>query len=106
MDKVKFHDAAREEYVESYCWYFERGCHIAEAFEREVERALGALMEAPECWPVYVGKWRRILLRRFPFALVYSHQAGIITVIAVMHTRRCPGYWKKRRIDVVPSLGR
>jgi hypothetical protein len=36
MDKVIFHDAAREEYVESYCWYFERGCHIAEAFEHEV----------------------------------------------------------------------
>jgi plasmid stabilization system protein ParE len=105
MGKVIFHDAAREEFVESFCWYFERGGNIAEAFEHEVERALGLLLEAPERWSVYVVKWRRILLRRFPFALIYSHQAGVITVIAVMHTRRRPGYWKKRKIDVVPSLG-
>jgi len=45
MDKIIFHDAAREEFIESYYWYFERGRHIAEAFEHEVERALGALQE-------------------------------------------------------------
>jgi toxin ParE1/3/4 len=104
MDKIHFHDAAREEYIESYFWYFERGRHIAEAFEREVDRALNILVEAPDLWPLYVGTWRRILLRRFPFALVYGKQDGIITIIAVMHTKRHPGYWKKRMLDVVPGF--
>lgn len=37
MDKPFIHEDARAEYVESYVWYHERGSHIVEAFEREVE---------------------------------------------------------------------
>ena len=69
MDKPFIHEDARAEYVESYVWYHERGSHIAEAFEREVEHALQSLLNSPDRWPVYVGRWRRILLRRFPFGI-------------------------------------
>ncbi len=103
MDRIDFHAAARQEYVESYAWYYERGSHIAEAFEHEVERALEVILEAPERWPLYVGRWRRILLRRFPFGIVYGRRNDGIVVIAVMHTKRRPGYWKQRTLDVVPG---
>ncbi len=96
MAEIRFHDAAREEYLESYLWYFERGIHIAATFEHEVDLALQAILEKPEQWPVYTGKWRRILLRRFPFAIIYKQADTLITVIAVMHTSRRPGYWKAR----------
>ena len=56
MHKPVIHDDARAEYIESYVWYHERGRHIAEAFEREVEHSLEALYEFPDRWPVYVGK--------------------------------------------------
>ena len=42
--------------MESYVWYHERGIHIAEAFEREVEHALELLQNSPDRWPVYVGR--------------------------------------------------
>lgn len=98
MDKPKpvIHHDARAEYIESYAWYHERGSHIAEAFEREVEHALEALQEFPDRWPEYVGPWRRIFLRRFPFGIVYRVIEKQIVVIAIMHTKRKPGYWQKR----------
>ena len=101
MHKLFIHDDARTEYIESYAWYSERGGHIAEAFEREVEHALEALQEVPDRWPVYVGTWRRMLLRRFPFGIVYGVMDNQIVVIAIMHTRRKPGYWKNRMFDVL-----
>ena len=103
MDSLVIHGDARAEYIESYVWYHERGPHIAEAFEREVEHTLEALQEFPEHCPVYVGKWRRILLRRFPFGIVYGFIDNRIVVVAIMHTRRKPGYWKKRIFDVLPN---
>lgn len=99
MDKPLIHDDARAEYIESYVWYHERGAHIAEAFEREVEHALDTLQKFPERWSVYVGRWRRILLRRFPFGIVYGIIDNQIVVVAIMHTRRKPGYWKNRIFD-------
>lgn len=103
MNKLLVHDDARAEYVESYVWYHERGSHIAEAFEREVEHAIELLADFPDRWPLYVGSWRRVLLRRFPFGLVYGVRDNRIVVIAIMHTRRKPGYWKNRMLDVLPD---
>jgi plasmid stabilization system protein ParE len=103
MDKLFIHEDAQIEYVESYAWYHERGNHIAEAFEREVEHALAVLHDAPDRWPAYIGKWRRILLRRFPFGIVYGIMDKKIVVVAIMHTRRKPGYWKNRLFDALPN---
>jgi plasmid stabilization system protein ParE len=99
MDRLTFHDDAREEYVAGYIWYYERGSHIADAFEREVEYALSIIREAPGRWPNYGDNWRRVVLRRFPYAIVYGEYEGDIVIMAVMHTKRRPGYWKDRTSD-------
>ncbi len=39
---------------------------------------------------------RRILLKRFPYAVIYLPLHNKIVVIAVMHQRRRPDYWKTR----------
>jgi len=39
---------------------------------------------------------RRVLVRGFPFALVYLELAEEIRVIAVAHAKRRPGYWRRR----------
>jgi hypothetical protein len=38
--EIIFHPEASEEYAAAYAWYHERGSHLAEAFERETERAV------------------------------------------------------------------
>lgn len=57
---VLFHPAAMDEYIASYIWYHERGSHLAAAFEHEIERAVRLIIEAPERWQIYVGKYRRV----------------------------------------------
>jgi hypothetical protein len=54
----------------------------------------------PECRPVFgvnpdLGV-RRVRTKRFPYAVVFIELAERIRVIAVMHERRRPGYWKDR----------
>ncbi len=39
---------------------------------------------------------RRRLMQRFPFGVVYEVETENISVIAIMHLRRRPGYWKRR----------
>jgi len=39
---------------------------------------------------------RRCLVNRFPFGVLYSVEPTSIFVIAVMHHRRRPDYWKNR----------
>ena len=44
------------------------------------------------------GGFRIFWLRRYPFGLVYHVMEGNITVYAVAHVRRQPGYWRNRRL--------
>jgi toxin ParE1/3/4 len=44
------------------------------------------------CHEVY----RRINLNRFPYAIIYRPDGDDIYVIAVMHEKRHPDYWKHR----------
>ncbi len=93
---VIFHPEASQEYLATYLWYYEKGIHLAESFEREVDRSIRLIVESPKRWPIYLKKIRRVLVRRFPYLLMYSVQGQTINIIAVAHAHRKPGYWRKR----------
>jgi plasmid stabilization system protein ParE len=42
------------------------------------------------------GDVRRWNLRHFPYALIFRRVDDVIEIIAVMHARREPEYWKSR----------
>jgi len=42
------------------------------------------------------GGFRRRLLRRFPYGILYKEEESQIVIVAVMHLRRRPGYWRNR----------
>jgi hypothetical protein len=69
---ILFHPEASDEYAASYAWCYYRGAHVADIFEREVNRSLRLIVDYPRRLPVYRGKYRRIMVRRFPFSLVYA----------------------------------
>jgi hypothetical protein len=46
--------------------------------------------------PIFDGASRRCQLRRFPYTVVYQASLDQITVLAVMHQNREPGYWHKK----------
>jgi len=50
----------------------------------------------PNTWPVFEAGTRRYLLKNFPYYLIYREINNEIEVVAVMHERRRPGYWRHR----------
>ena len=94
--KIEFHEAAALEYEAAFEWYFERSEEAAKRFAAEVEIAVAMISKAPQRWPQSVQGARRVLLRRFPFAVIYRDQPAVIQVLAVAHAHRRPGYWKVR----------
>ena len=87
---------AEEEIKEAFLWYFERSPVAADAFRAEVFGAIDSLAEDPTMWPVDAEGVRYFILRRFPYTIHYEVAASIVTVLAVAHQRRHPGYWHKR----------
>jgi plasmid stabilization system protein ParE len=62
----------------------------------EIKRAIAAIASHPKAVPKVKNEIRRRLLKRFPFGILYVATGDEIVVLAVMHLRRHPGYWKDR----------
>jgi plasmid stabilization system protein ParE len=89
---VEFHPLAADEAEAAERWYRERNETAAVRFRRELGFAVDRIAEGPEAGSRYLGNSRRILLlRRFPFFIVYRLRLARIEVIAVAHARRRPG---------------
>jgi plasmid stabilization system protein ParE len=97
--EVVFHPEASAEYSEAYVWYAEHDPRTADRFEHEVESAVQRICQDPHRWPKYDETHRKLVLRRFPYLLIYRDYGSRIWIVAVAHGHRKPGYWKKRTIS-------
>jgi len=96
--KILIHPAAAEELSEAVSFYAERAHkELGLALIAEFEHSINLLSDFPELGAVWRGSARRLLLRRFPYSLIYRLNEGTIQVLAIAHQRRRPGYWRKRQ---------
>ena len=87
---------AEAEIREAFLWYFERSPIAADAFRTETLHAIDRLAVDPLIWPEDEDAIRRHILRHFPYTVFYEIRSNIVTVLAVAHQRRKPGYWRER----------
>jgi toxin ParE1/3/4 len=92
----RFHPEASEEFEAADDWYFLHSADASADFLSEVEAGIKAITQAPHRWPKYLHGTRRFVLQRFPFSVVYLDDRDLVTIIAVAHSKRKPGYWKGR----------
>jgi len=92
-NRTRFHPGAEDDYSEAFAWYFARSPTVALDFEREVERGVRLIVQSPLRWPKFDAKRRRVILRKFPYSVIYEIIAGETVILAVAHARRRPYYW-------------
>ena len=61
-----------------------------------IDAALTRIISNPNSFPIVYQNLRRVVVRRFPFALFYEVGAEEVQVMAVFHSRRDPEIWKAR----------
>ncbi len=96
MNEIQFHPDVAIDIKESFDWYQKQADGLGDDFLNELESAYQAVSELPNTWPKFQNKFRRFLLSKFPFSIIYQVSNESIYVVAVMHNSRKPKYWLKR----------
>jgi toxin ParE1/3/4 len=95
-----FHPEALFEYAEATNYFLDAASpRVAERFVTAVESAVATLVAAPTRWRVvHEPEIRRYVFSRFPFVVYYRWEPRYerVTIYAVMHCSREPGYWRHR----------
>ena len=91
--QISFNPLAERELNDAVQYYELESPGLGASFLSEVEHSCNRITEHPEAAPIVLGSIRRRLLRRFPYALLYSIHQDSIRILAVMNLRRRPAYW-------------
>ena len=98
--EILFHRQATREYPAALRRYDRITSRLGDRFVAAVSTAVGKILVNPNSPPVELGPFRRVRLRKFPYALFFAIiSADTIGVVAVAHTSRRAGYWRRRRFD-------
>lgn len=97
MKPVLLRRGAKRDFREAAAWYRERNADVADRFAAEVGRTLELLGQFPLTGGFVPGvddpEIRRLPVHNFPYQVVFIRLPDRISVLAIAHDRRKPGYW-------------
>jgi len=96
LKPIGFHPEARVEAVESARYYEGQQPGLGKKFSIALQDGLAHIQNQPQLYPRIEVSCQRALLSHFPYGVIFRERKDEVQIIAVMHLRRAPDYWKKR----------
>lgn len=96
--KLLWQNQARTELREALRYYRDQaGQYIAQDFAEMTMQAALRLSEHPELGAKSGHGLRCFVLHDYPYSLIYRAMPDAVTIVAIAHHSRRPGYWAGRR---------
>jgi plasmid stabilization system protein ParE len=93
---VRFLDEAAAEVRQAVRWYRQASPGVDKEFMATLRRAVATIRQNPNAYAQVLGPARRVLLRKFPYAVYYAVFGSNILILACYHTKRDPQVLKDR----------
>ena len=96
--QLRLQPTVQAELDEAAGWYRNGGGPVAaQRWLAAVDRTAALLKESPNLGSHVAAKARTMVIRRFPYSLVYRASPDGVPVMAVAHHRLEPEYWAGQR---------
>ncbi|HUP63400.1 MAG TPA: type II toxin-antitoxin system RelE/ParE family toxin [Thermoanaerobaculia bacterium] len=96
IERVIIRPLAKQDIREARAWYREISAFLAEDFVDAVDDAIELARDRPLAFQLVHRAFRRVLLRRFPYALFYYADESRLVIVAVLHQARDPRTLQER----------
>lgn len=94
---VQYRGEVHEEIARAYRWYEKRRTGLGVDFLTELDDAFSLVRTRPEAFAVVHRDIRIAALDRFPYGIYFRLRPDHIRVIGVLHFKRDPAIWQRRR---------
>jgi toxin ParE1/3/4 len=93
---VVFHPEAEAELNEAVWWYGNQQEGLEMEFVRCIDDAIQKIKREPGLYPIEFESYRKKVVKRFPFNILYEIVEDKIYILAVFHSRRNPEQFLNR----------
>ena len=97
MKPLRLEDEAEAELIAAADYYQEKRPGLGLLFEEKIREACQRIQRNPGLFPFYKKTpCQKCLVEQFPYLIFYRELDRHISIVALAHGRRRPGYWRKR----------
>ncbi len=96
MRRVELTASAKADFVVAFVWYEHEQTGLGEAFRRSVQAAQSLVARRPEGFPAVDARFKKAVLRRYPYILVFDFDDECVIVHAIFHTAQKPSKLRTR----------
>lgn len=96
MRTFRFLPAARKELLDEVSYYGSGQEGLGVRFQRAVAEAVRRAVATPDHGAPRSRRTRRLLVKGFPFSIIYRATDESVLIVAVADSRRKPEYWAGR----------
>ncbi len=96
MKSIEFHELAIKELLDSRDFYDNLIWGLGRKFIIEVGHIISRIKNNPAAFPIYFKNYKRALIRKFPYSVIYIEEDERILILAVAHHKRRPQYFANR----------
>ena len=94
--RVILSSSAARELVEESQIYEGKAPGLGDLFVDEFESAVQLMQQFPSSGSPFGNRFRRVLLKRFPYSVLYAMAGDVLRVVAIMHQYRGPKFIASR----------
>lgn len=81
---------ALAEIEDAYYYYEEQQAGLGDVFQKFLDKCFKSIMNSSSGFKKVSGERRQVVVKKFPFVVIYEIFDNTIVVFAVFHTRRNP----------------
>lgn len=96
---IVFRPEALKELLEAQAWYEARSVGLGFEFARAVDAAVTRAVRTPLTFPCIEAEFRHVILRKFPYSIIFYASECELVVVSCFHQRRRPGSWVRNLQD-------
>ncbi|MDB4914645.1 MAG: hypothetical protein JWM95_2289 [Gemmatimonadetes bacterium] len=97
MPRLFVRKAAKTDVAEAFSWYEARRAGLGHEFLDEISVSLEAIEAQPLRFPTVLDDIQMAVVHRFPYLIYFVELRNSMSVLAVLHGRRDPQVWQRRR---------
>jgi toxin ParE1/3/4 len=94
---VELHPAAEHELQRAQDWYAARSAQAAFHFNDRVWNTISAIQRNAELFAPFYRDYRRAVVVKFPYLIIFRIADDVIRVLAIAHGKRKSLYWRRRQ---------
>ena len=83
-------------------WYDKREPGLGSEFVRALEECISRVEQDPMLHRIIRPPYRKALMRRFPFQIIYEIREDCLWILAIYHAKRDPRQLRKRMGEDLP----